>query len=92
MENKNESIITDAKKRLEDILVCVSWREVANRYFCKSSSWLYHKLDGIDGNGGAGGFTPDEAEQLYGALVDMADRIRHAADKLRPSADIMKVA
>lgn len=33
---------------------------------------------GIDGNGGIGGFTPEEAEQLRGALVDLSDRIRRA--------------
>lgn len=36
------------KKQLEDILLAISWRELAHRYFEKSGSWLYHKLDGID--------------------------------------------
>lgn len=83
MEKNKQAIITDGRKRLEDISVSVSWREIANRYFSKSASWLYHKLDGIDGNGGTGGFTPEEAEQLYGALNDVADRIRRAAENLR---------
>ena len=48
------------KQRLQDILLSVSWREVANTYFDRSASWLYHKLDGIDGNGGVGGFTDKE--------------------------------
>ena len=67
------------KQRLQDILLSVSWREVANTYFDRSASWLYHKLDGIDGNGGVGGFTDKEKEQLRGALVDLSDRIRRAA-------------
>lgn len=67
---------------MSDILVAISWREIARTYFGKSSSWLYHKLDGIDGNGGYGGFTPDEALQLKGALCDLSDRIRRAADTL----------
>ena len=50
------------KQRLQDILLSVSWREVANTYFDRSASWLYHKLDGIDGNGGVGGFTDKEKE------------------------------
>ena len=33
---------------------------------------------GIDGNGGIGGFAPEEAEQLRDALVDLSDRIRRA--------------
>ena len=56
-----KTLIPDVKAKMSDILVAISWREIARTYFGKSSSWLYHKLDGIDGNGGAGGFTPDEA-------------------------------
>ena len=70
------------KQRLQDILLSVSWREVANTYFDRSASWLYHKLDGIDGNGGVGGFTDKEKEQLRGALVDLSDRLRRAADNI----------
>ena len=75
-------VITDMKKRLSDILMVVSWRELANTYFEKSSSWLYHKMDGIDGNGGKGGFTDMEAIQLRSALLDLSNRIRRAADEV----------
>jgi hypothetical protein len=75
-------VITDMKKKASDILLAISWRELANSYFHKSSSWLYHKMDGIDGNGGKGGFTPEEAEQLRGALVDLSNRIRRVADTI----------
>ena len=77
-----KTLIPDVKNRLSDILVAISWREIARAYFGKSSSWLYHKLDGIDGNGGTGGFTPDEAMQPKGALCDLSDRIRRAADSI----------
>jgi len=70
------------KQQLNDILMLVSWREVARQYFDRSSSWLYHKMDGIDGNGGKGDFTFNERAQLKGALCDMADRLRRAADKI----------
>jgi hypothetical protein len=70
------------KQRLQDILLSVSWRDIANTYFDRSASWLYHKLDGIDGNGGVGGFTDKEKEQLRGALVDLSDRLRRAADNI----------
>mgnify|MGYP000643625155 FL=1 len=77
-----KTLIPDVKSKISDILVAISWREIARAYFGKSSSWIYHKLDGIDGNGGAGGFTPDEAMQLKGALCDLSDRIRRAADSI----------
>lgn len=72
----------EVKKRIQDILLLVSWREVSRTYFDKSASWLYHKLDGIDGNGGVGGFTDEEKELLRGAMCDMANRLRAAADKI----------
>ena len=82
-KNTNEQAKDNTvKQRLQDILLSVSWREVANTYFDRSASWLYHKLDGIDGNGGVGGFTDKEKEQLRGALVDLSDRIRRAADNI----------
>ena len=54
---KQTEKITDMKKKASDILLAISWRELANSYFHKSSSWLYHKMDGIDVNGGKGGFS-----------------------------------
>ena len=82
IEQKQQEKVCDMKKRLSDILMTISWREFANTYFGRSSSWLYHKMDGIDGNGGKGGFTKEEADQMRGALCDLSDRIRRAADNI----------
>ena len=57
MEKNKQAKDNTVKQRLQDILLSVSWRDIANTYFDRSASWLYHKLDGIDGNGGVGGFT-----------------------------------
>ena len=77
-------LISDVKERVQDIYLAISWRELKRDYFNngKSMSWFQHKIYGIDGNGGVGGFTPQEIEQLRGALYDLSDRIRRAADKL----------
>lgn len=82
MEKNKKAKDNTVKQRLQDILLSVSWRDIANTYFDRSASWLYHKLDGIDGNGGVGGFTDKEKEQLRGALVDLSDRLRRAADNI----------
>ena len=63
-------ITTDMKKKLKDIQMAISWRDFANTYFQRSSSWFYHKMDGIDGNGGVGGFTPEEAEAVAARIGD----------------------
>lgn len=81
------ALIGDMKKRIRDIQMAISWREFANTYFHRSSSWFYHKLDGIDGNGGEGGFTEEEAEQMRGALMDLSERIRRVAESI-PTQDI----
>lgn len=73
---------TNAKQKLYDIIVDINLSKLANRYFGKSSGWLYHKLDGSDGNGKETDFSPEELQQLKGALCDLADRIRKAADTL----------
>ena len=70
------------KQKLADIILDINIAKIANRYFGKSSSWLYHKFDGIDGNGGKGDFTTQELSQLRDALYDLAERIKTAADKL----------
>lgn len=76
------AIRSDVKNQIGDILTSISWREIAIKYFGKSSSWLYHKMDGIDGNGGVGGFTPSELTQFKDALNDLAARLSTAAAKL----------
>ena len=70
------------KQSIKDIKITVPRREIAHAYFGKSASWLYHKLDGIDGNGGVGGFTEEEKVMLRGALCDISNRLRAAADRI----------
>ncbi len=82
VQKNNPHLVSDVKLKLSDIIMKITWREVAHDYFGKSSSWLYHKMDGKDGNGKAGGFTPDELQQLKGALCDLSEKIRRAADRL----------
>lgn len=79
----NEIILTDAKSKLEDILIEISWGQIARQYFHKSSSWLYHKLDGVKSDGTpGGGFTESECTQLKDSLMDLAGRIINAANSL----------
>ena len=73
---------SEVRQKLNDIDLSINWGQFARNYFSKSASWFYNKFNGIDGNGGKGGFTPEELQQFKGALCDLADRIRRAADNL----------
>ena len=70
------------RQTLYDLLVAISWADLSRTYFGKSSSWLYHKMDGRDGNGKPTTFTAEEQEQLKGALIDLSNRIRKAAETI----------
>jgi len=70
------------KQHLSDILLDVSWAKISQKYFGKSSSWMYHKLDGIDGNGNKSDFTYSEKIQFRNALFDFSERIRNAAQSI----------
>lgn len=41
---ENPVVITDMKKKVRDIQMAISWRDFANTYFQRSSSWFYHKM------------------------------------------------
>lgn len=71
------------KALMKDILISISWADLSKRYFGKSNSWLYHKLDGIDGNKKPTEFTEEEKYKLKGALIDLSDRIRRVADTIQ---------
>ena len=73
---------TTVKQQLSDVLLDISWARLSKRYFGKSSSWIYHKLDGIDGNGRAGEFTLSERIILKNALIDFSERLRNASENI----------
>lgn len=54
------------KAQMADLLISISWSDLAKRYFGKSGSWLYHKLDGVDGNKKPTEFSYQEKEILRG--------------------------
>jgi len=74
---------TSVGSQLRDIRLDITWSKIARRYFGKSASWMYNKLNGTDGNGNDGEFTPAEKIQLTEALYDFADRVRNAADSIK---------
>ena len=72
---------TQIREKLKDILLDINVAKLANRYFGKSSSWLYHKFDGTDGRIDTE-FSVEELQTLKDALHDLAERIDKAAESL----------
>lgn len=77
-----QTVETTMKQTVDDILLDISWAHLSRNYFGKSRSWLNHKLNGIDSNGGKGDFSEEEKRRLKMALNDLAERIRICADKI----------
>ena len=73
---------TQIKTTLQDVYLYIGWGKFSNTYFGKSASWIYNKFNGHDGNGGEGGFTESEKEQLKNALFDFSDKIRRIAENI----------
>lgn len=69
------------KQKMSDILLDVSWAKISEKYFGKSRSWLYHKLDGMN-NGKPDDFDDTEKEILRNALLDLSSRIAKCADSI----------
>ena len=76
------TIHTQVKQSLRDIYLYITWGKFSNTYFNRSSSWIYNKFNGKDGNGGEGGFTDAEKEQFKQALLDFSEKVRRIAENL----------
>lgn len=73
---------TEIKSKLKDIYLYIVWGKFSNTYFGKSSSWLYNKFNGRDGNGGEGKFSDAEMAKLKVSLLDFSNQIRSIAEHL----------
>lgn len=73
---------TVVKSKLNDVYLSITWSKIAHKYFGRSSSWIYNKMNGRDGNGGEGEFTEAEIQILKEGLTDFADRIMKCVETL----------
>lgn len=61
----------------------LSLSQIAQDYFGKTRSWLYQRINGALVNGKPAQFTPEEQQQLSNALLDISNRIKDTALKLK---------
>lgn len=66
----------------QDIMRVLKVSYIAERFFCRSRSWLCHKLNHDMRNGKPDEFTAAEREKLKKALDTIAYEIQILADKL----------
>ena len=76
---------TTVRQVLNDVYEDINWAYLAQDYFGKSRSWLYHKFSGRN-NGKPDDFSDIDRERLKGALVDIANRLR-----MTPSTDLTNI-
>ena len=70
------------KEKLSSLLSALSWADLSRTYFGQSNSWLYHKLNGIDGNGKPTQFSEEELQTLKNALLDLSSKLTRTAESL----------
>lgn len=58
--------------QLGDLAGALSLSFIAKKYFNRSKSWLYQRLNGYKVNGKPAQFTPDERKLLADALLDIS--------------------
>lgn len=86
LSNKNMEVVvkqqdSTVRQVLADVYEEVNWAYLAKNYFGKSRSWLYHKFSGMN-NGVVDDFSDVDREKLKSSLLDIAERITIAANKL----------
>ena len=73
----------DFKQALKDIVPAITWFYIAEQYFNKSRSWFSQRLNGYHVNNKATVFTNEEIDLLSDSLLDLSERIKRSALRLR---------
>lgn len=73
----------EIKLLLSEVGNYLSLSQVAQDYFGKTRSWLYQRINGAIVNGKPAQFTLEEQQQLSKALLDISQRIKDTALKLK---------
>lgn len=61
--------------KMREVLPAISVSYIARKYFGKSASWFYQRLNGNKVNGKEAAFTPNELSTLSAALNDIGKKL-----------------
>lgn len=69
-------------QKIGELAFYMKFGKISTEYFGHSSSWLYQRINGYDGNGKPCELTPEQTVTLKKALHDVARKIDTVADSL----------
>nr|DAJ56294.1 MAG TPA: protein of unknown function (DUF5053) [Caudoviricetes sp.] len=72
LEEVRQELLRD---KMKEVLPAISVSYIARKYFGKSSSWFYQRLNGNKVNGKEAAFTPHELSTLSVALNDIGKKL-----------------
>ena len=72
LEDVRQEVLRD---KMKEVLPAISVSYIARKYFGKSSSWFYQRLNGNRVNGKEATFTPNELSTLSAALNDIGKKL-----------------
>lgn len=72
LEEVRQELLRD---KMKEVLPAISVSYIARKYFGKSSSWFYQRLNGNKVNGKEASFTPGELNTLSAALNDIGKKL-----------------
>lgn len=72
LEEVRQELLRD---RMKEVLPAISVSYIARKYFGKSASWFYQRLNGNKVNGKEAAFTPNELSTLSSALNDIGKKL-----------------
>lgn len=72
LEEVRQELLRD---KMKEVLPAISISYIARKYFGKSSSWFYQRLNGNKVNGKEATFTPNELSTLSAALNDIGKKL-----------------
>lgn len=74
-ERRAKRTDVNVKEKLSRIQNIISLSYIAEHYFKKDKSWLYHRINGTTVNGKPAAFTQEELTVLSNALKDIGTKI-----------------
>ncbi|WP_300699027.1 DUF5053 domain-containing protein [uncultured Bacteroides sp.] len=75
MRDRRHRRDVDVKSLISEVTPALSLSYIADKYFGKGRSWLYHRINNATVNGKKAAFTNEELETLADSFSDLSNRL-----------------